>query len=55
MTKKKKTKKINFDGSCYDYYMRNNGFGCGFNMPTALKGEGSHRLPPYAKRIPFSR
>ena len=46
-------KKINFDGSCYDYLMRNGDFSCGFNMPNALKGENSYKLPPYAKRMPF--
>ena len=46
-------KKVKFDGSCYDYYMRNNGLACGFNMPNALKGEKAHGLPPYAKRMPF--
>jgi hypothetical protein len=33
--------------------MRTNGFACGFNMPNALKGESTHGLPPYAKRMPF--
>ena len=45
--------KINFDGSCSDYLMRNKDLACGFNMPKALKGEDFHKLPPYAKRIPF--
>ena len=66
MTKsKKKTKKVKpvgkiksikdpvFDGSCYDYLMRINGFSCGFNMPNALTGESTYGLPPYNKRMPF--
>ena len=48
-----KNKDIVFDGSCYDYLMRVNGFGCGFNMPEALSGESSFGLPPYAKRMPY--
>ncbi len=46
-------KKINFDGSSYDYLMRNGKFSCGFNMPTALEGEDTYSLPPYAKRMSF--
>ena len=33
--------------------MRINGFSCGFNTPPSLKGETTHGLPPYAKRVPF--
>jgi len=44
---------IDFDGSWQNYKMTNGKFSCGFNMPNAIKGEGSHRLPPYAKRMPF--
>jgi len=47
------TNKIIFDGSCYDYLMRNNGYAVGFNMPASLEGEATHGLPPYAKRMPY--
>ena len=46
-------RKIIFDGSCYDYLMRNNGCSVGFNMPAALEGEETFGLPPYAKRMPY--
>lgn len=46
-------KTINFDGSWQNYLMRNGKFTVGFNMPNAIKGDGSHSLPPYAKRMPF--
>ena len=53
MTTTKKVKNVIFDGSCYDYLMRVNGFSCGLNTPPALKGEGTHGLPPYCKRMPY--
>jgi len=34
----------------HDYWMKSNGFYCGFNMPEALKGDKSFGLPPYARR-----
>ena len=52
-TPNKIKKNIVFDGSCYDYLMRNNNFSCGFNMPNALEGKGNYGLPPYSKRMPF--
>lgn len=48
-----KQEEIIFDGSCYDYLMRNNECSVGFNMPDALEGENSHGLPPYAKHMPY--
>lgn len=53
MTTTKKVNRFVFDGSCYDYLMRVNGFSCGLNTPPALKGEGTHGLPPYCKRMPY--
>ena len=50
MTKKKT---LNFDGSCFDYHMRNGRFAIGLNMPPAIKGGGVHGLPPYAKRMSY--
>ena len=48
----KKTRVI-FNASSYDYLMRANGCSVGFNMPEALKGESTHSLPPYRKRMPY--
>lgn len=42
-----------FDGSTKNYLMRNNSFSVGFNMPDALSGDRTFRLPPYAKRMPY--
>lgn len=45
--------KVIFDGSCYDYLMRVNGFSCGLNTPDALSGSSTFSLPPYRKRMPY--